>query len=77
MIRTQIYIPEDLEKEARLVAGSLKMNFSELVRTSLKEKIARKRKTDSKKRHPLWNLVGIIQGGEKHVSDKIDEILYE
>lgn len=72
----QIYLPEDLEAEARLLARRKNINFSELVRESLKEKIAKKRKADSSKKHSLWNLVGIIKGGDKHVSDRIDEILY-
>lgn len=76
MIRMQIYLPEDIEAEAKLLARSEKINFSELVRESLREKIARKRQANAQKKHPLSGLAGIIRGGDKHVSSRIDDILY-
>lgn len=51
MIRTQVYIPDDLHAELRLLARREGVNFSQLIREGVKEVISRRgrNKISSKK----------------------------
>ncbi|HBC73155.1 hypothetical protein A2379_02695 [Candidatus Amesbacteria bacterium RIFOXYB1_FULL_47_13] len=72
MIRTQVYLPEDVHRDLKLLAKTEGVNFSTLVRQGAEEIIKKKkiRKKDWRK------LVGVIKGGSRDVSSKIDYYLY-
>lgn len=44
MIRTQVYLPEDLHIDLKLLAKQGKTNYSSLIREGVKEVIKKKRK---------------------------------
>lgn len=78
MIRTQVYIPEDLHRELMLIAKQEKVNFSSLIREGVKEVIKKKNKP-SKKNLKNWGKGFIGAGstkGPKDLSSKIDYYLY-
>lgn len=71
MIRTQVYIPDDLYKEAKFYAQIGNKNISQLMREGLKLAIKtenKKKKTvekNSKKLFKLSDMAGIINTGHK------------
>ncbi|OGC97472.1 hypothetical protein A2634_02195 [Candidatus Amesbacteria bacterium RIFCSPHIGHO2_01_FULL_48_32] len=72
MIRTQVYIPEDLHRDLMLLAKREGTNFSSLIRKGAEE-VVRKKKAKKKD----WRkFVGLIKGGPRDVSSKIDYYLY-
>lgn len=73
MIRTQIYLPEDLYNDLKLLAATKKKNFSDLIREGAREVIRKKRA--SKKKN--WKkFIGVIKGGPKNAASKIDYYVY-
>jgi hypothetical protein len=56
MIRTQVYIPEELYKEAQLYAGLYRKNISALMREGLE--IAMQNLRTAQKTNPLGSLAG-------------------
>lgn len=80
MIRTQVYIPQQLHREAVLLANREKIPFAEAVRQALQVWIGVKRK----KRNGSTVLLEIAKRAKeenvrlgKNLSTKIDEILYD
>ncbi|KKT58020.1 MAG: hypothetical protein UX91_C0007G0072 [Candidatus Amesbacteria bacterium GW2011_GWB1_47_19] len=67
-----MYLPEDVHRDLKLLAKTEGVNFSTLVRQGAEEIIKKKkiRKKDWRK------LVGVIKGGSRDVSSKIDYYLY-
>lgn len=49
MIRTQVYLPDDLYRELKLLAQQKGTNFSALIRKGVKEVIKKKRRRRNKK----------------------------
>ena len=77
MIRTQVYLPEDLYKDLKLLSSTSGERFSELLRQGAKavvqNKTKRKRKFD-----PWKDFIGKgLKGGPKDLSSKIDYYVYE
>lgn len=76
MIRTQVYLPEELYNELKLLANTTRRKFSELVREGarliVQKRIAQKRRFD------VWkDFVGKgKRGGPKDISANIDYYLY-
>lgn len=48
MIRTQVYLPDDLHRELKLLARTSQENFSQLVREGVREVIRKKKPLRSK-----------------------------
>lgn len=67
MIRTQVYIPDDLYSEAKLFAHQDKTTISHLIRDGLRLSMEKKRSQTmrGKKRKTLHDLVGSISLGKK------------
>lgn len=74
MIRTQVYIPDDLHRDMALLMRQEGMNFSQLIREGV-ETVIRKKKI---KRNKKWGegFIGAVKGGPKDLSSKIDYYLY-
>lgn len=74
MIRTQVYIPDDLHRDMALLMRQEGMNFSQLIREGVKT-VIRKKKI---KRNKKWGegFIGAVKGGPKDLSSKIDYYLY-
>ena len=74
MIRTQVYIPDDLHRDMALLMRQEGMNFSQLIREGVKV-VIKKRKI---KRAKKWGegFIGAIKGGPKDLASKIDYYLY-
>ena len=74
MIRTQVYLPEDLHIQLKLLAKSKGVNYSSLIREGVKEVIKKKQKRTSKNTMPLANLVGALKYGPGDLSNHDDDI---
>lgn len=79
MIRTQIYLPEDLYEELKLLAQRSKSSFSELIREGVQTVVERKKGRTASAR---WfkDIIGMVpsRGRRKeNISGKIDYYLYE
>ncbi|CAN5314925.1 hypothetical protein BH10PAT1_BH10PAT1_1360 [soil metagenome] len=75
MIRTQIYLPDDLYNDLKLLAQTGNKNISQLIREGAKillEKKAKKKKFD-----PWKDFIGKGKGGPKDLSKNLDHYLYE
>lgn len=65
MIRTQVYIPDDLYKEAKLATQLYGVTFSEMIRTGLSASVKTMRQKNKKKmrqKDPWKNIIGFIKG---------------
>ena len=71
MIRTQVYIPDDLYSLAQLQAQTQGVNFSQVVRNGLKKELRIKK---AKKRGLLANLAGALKYGPKDLSARVNDI---
>lgn len=73
MIRTQVYIPDDLYTLTQLVAQFRGVNFSDVVRKGLMREVGSVKKA-KKGRFPLANLAGALKYGPKNLSTTVDDI---
>lgn len=62
MIRTQVYIPDDLHQSLVLLAKRDRVNVSQLLREGARQVIKNKKKKFSKKKSPLFGLIGMYKG---------------
>ncbi|MBI4991276.1 CopG family transcriptional regulator [Candidatus Gottesmanbacteria bacterium] len=75
MIRTQVYLPEDLYRNLKLLSATSGMNFSELIREGAK--VVVEKKTKKRRKFDAWkDFVGVLKGGPKDLSSNIDYYLY-
>jgi len=74
MIRTQIYLPEELYQDLKLLASSGGENFSSLIRQGAKTVIREKSKSKKKDWRRFIGAGG--KGGPSDVASKIDYYLY-
>jgi len=58
MIRTQVYIPDDLYREAKLHAETSGMSISEILRNGLKEGVKGQIKKVKKRKFTLLDMAG-------------------
>ena len=72
MIRTQVYIPEDLHRDLMLLAKQEGVNFSKLIREGAEE--VKKKRINKKNWKSFIGAGG--KGGPKDLSSKIDYYLY-
>jgi post-segregation antitoxin (ccd killing protein) len=74
MIRTQVYIPDELHRDLMLLTKEAGVNFSTLIREGVEEVIKKKRVKKAKS----WGVgfIGAIKGGPRDLSSKIDYYLY-
>lgn len=77
MIRTQVYIPDDLHRELKLLVAAGNNNFSTLIREGIE--LVVKKKTKKKRKFDAWkDFIGKgPKGDPKNLSSKIDYYLYE
>ncbi len=72
MIRTQVYLPEDLHRELMLLAKTSGQNFSSLIREGAKVVVRQKKA----KKKDWRKFIGAVKGGPKDVASKVDYYLY-
>jgi hypothetical protein len=70
MIRTQISLSEEEYKAAKAEASRLGISLAELLRRSVRHLLP----ADETK--PWMRHAGMVETGERHASQKIDEIVY-
>ena len=76
MVRTQIYLPDDLYRELKLLAATGKEKFSDLIREGIKDIIKKRMKKKVKK--DAWkNFIGAIKGGSKRSGQELINDYYE
>lgn len=72
MIRTQIYLPDDIYEDLRLISRASKLNFSQLIREGAKKEI--KARTTQISRDDWRQFAGALKTGPKDLSLKINDI---
>ena len=72
MIRTQIYLPEEMNADLRLLTKIEKVSFSDLIREGINDVIVKRKK--KKYNYPLKGLVGIIKSGDRYVASQVNDI---
>lgn len=77
MIRTQIYLPEDLYQEVRLVAKKEGKKSAQVVRDLLSEGLIRRRKKGTIGEAFLDLASVAVKGGPPDLSTKHDKYLYD
>lgn len=71
MIRTQVYLPEDIYEDLKLIAKSGKLNFSQLIREGAQKVIKKRTKT---KKGNWKKFAGALKTGPKDLSTRVNEI---
>ena len=76
MIRTQVYFPDDLYRDIKLLAQMERVNTSKIIRAGADAYV--KKKTKRKTTDDAWkSFIGAGgKGGPKDVSSRIDYYLY-
>lgn len=70
MIRTQIYIPDEIYHQAKLMAGLDGVSISEYIREGLSMKIsAKERSNKRKKKKDISNIAGMFSLGKGIVTN--------
>ena len=65
MVRTQVYLPEDLYNELKLLSATGQGRFSDLIRKGV-EKLVREKKARKKNNWDVWkSFIGAAKGGPK------------
>ncbi|OGG21442.1 hypothetical protein A3D03_02950 [Candidatus Gottesmanbacteria bacterium RIFCSPHIGHO2_02_FULL_40_13] len=72
MIRTQVYLPEDIHRDLMLLAKKEGTNFSTLIREGARTII--KKKTTSRKKDFGKGFFGALKYGPKDLSVRINDI---
>lgn len=72
MIRTQIYLPDDVYEDLQLIAKTQKVNLSQLIREGARQVI--KDKTRPTKKDDWKEFAGALKNGPKNLSLKINDI---
>lgn len=73
MIRTQIYIPEELDREVKLIASTERVKYSHLVREGLKVVVDKRKKKKAQSKE--WReFIGALTYGPKDLSTRINDI---
>ncbi len=72
MIRTQIYLPEDIYEDLQLISRTHKVNLSQLIREGAKRVI--KDRTKSARGDDWKEFAGALKTGPKDLSLKINDI---
>ena len=75
MIRTQVYIPEDIHRDLMLLVNQTGLNFSELIRQGAREVIKKEKLAEPKRDWRKFVGAG-GKGGPKNLSSRIDYYLY-
>jgi len=70
MIRTQISLSEKEYEAAKAEAARLGISLAELLRRSVRHLLP------ADKTKPWMRYAGMVETGERHASQKIDEIVY-
>ena len=76
MIRTQVYLPDDLHRELKLKAATSGKNFSELIREGVRKVVAKKATRNRKKDIQGWkDFIGFCKTdfGGKSGQELIDD----
>lgn len=73
MIRTQVYLPEDLKRELELVSKREKKTVAEIVRRALEKEIHRKRETSA---DTLLKIAAYAAEGPRDLSKNLFDYLY-
>ena len=80
MVRTQLYLSDDLYTIAKKEAKKNNTTFANVVRLSLEKTLVNKPKMsleDLKAKFPFLKFAGIVKGGSKDAdNDNIDDFLY-
>lgn len=71
MIRTQVYLPDDVYRDLKLIAEAEQVKVSHLIRQGAAKII----KARTKPRKDEWeDFIGSIKGGPKDLSQRINDI---
>lgn len=76
MIRTQVYLPEDLHGQLMLLAKMQGTNYSSLVREGVSNVVGKKRQSRTFKNRGAKFVGACPSGGPRNLSSRIDYYLY-
>ena len=77
IIRTQVYLTEELYRNIEIVAKREKKTKAQVIRDSLDEGLADKKDAQNAGKILLKIASKAVKGGEKNLSENIDKYLYE
>lgn len=76
MIRTQVYLPEEMHRDLKLMASARGVNYSTLIRTGV-IRVLKDDQTKKKNNNAWKSFIGAGgKGGPKDVASRIDYFLY-
>lgn len=77
MIRTQMYLEEDIHKDLTRLAQQENKSMAEVTRDILKEGLKTRKTIDTSGKQTLQKLLAMgVTGGDPYLSENIDHYLY-
>lgn len=74
-VKYQIVLPDDLAEELKRVAAHLRIPRSEIIRDAVEARLKSYRA--KRKEDPFSGITALVETGDRDVSSRVDEILYE
>lgn len=75
MIRTQIYLPDKMAQELKILAGELNISISETIRRAINKALPQIKKRQAKGLDTIIDLIKTDKG-PRNLSENIDKYLY-
>lgn len=73
-VKYQIVLPDSLAAELKRLADELGVPRSEIIRDAVEARLKTYR---VRSRDPFARITGLVESGDRTVSSRVDEILYE
>lgn len=76
-VKYQITLPDDLALQLKQTAARLKIPMAQFIRETMEQRLqATKAERKTEWKHPLANIIGIVDSEETDLAARVDEILY-
>lgn len=76
MVRTQVYLPEEIHRELLIRKKKEGISIAEQIRRALELYLKADEIPILKEDDPIWNIVGRVETGDGDLSEKHDRYLY-
>ena len=76
-VKYQITLPDDLAIELKQAAERLHVPLAQFIRETMEQRLRmNKGKSQPVSAHPLASIIGLLDGEDRDLASRVDEILY-
>jgi hypothetical protein len=76
MVRTQIYLPQEIHEELHRRGKALRMSIAEQIRRAIALYLKIEEEPTLDEDDPIWNIIGRVESERGDLSERHDEYLY-